>query len=112
MSLFQFCNFFPFADTTPPSFNNSCPENMVVYTPECSSSALVIWNEPIADDNSGHVIVTYPSIRSSAQLGIGLYYIMYSASDAEGNRANYTFMVQVASMSSKYVTLTMPLFRF
>ena len=94
--------FFPFVDTTPPSFTNACPENMVVYTPECSSSALVGWNEPIADDNSGHVIVTYPSIRPSAQLSIGLYYIMYSASDAEGNRANCTFVVQVASMSSKF----------
>ena len=94
--------FFPFVDTTPPSFNNACPENMVVYTPECSSSALVGWNEPIADDNSGHVIVTYPFIRPSAQLSVGLYDIIYSASDAEGNRANCTFVVQVASMSSKF----------
>ena len=94
--------FFAFPDTTPPSFSNTCPKNMVVNTPECSSSALVEWNEPIADDNSGHVIVTYPSIRPSAQLSIGLYYIMYSASDAEGNRANCTFVVQVASKSSKY----------
>ena len=103
VGVFQFGSFFfPFVDTTPPSFNNACPENMEVYTPECSSSALVGWNEPIADDNSGHVIVTYPSIRPSAQLSIGLYYIMYSASDAEGNRANCTFVVQVASMSSKF----------
>ena len=74
----------------------------MVYTPECSSSALVGWNEPIADDNSGHVIVAFPSIRPPAQLSIGLFYIMYSASDAEGNRANCTFMVLVASMSLKY----------
>ena len=94
--------FFPFQDTTPPSFNDTCSENMVVYTPECSSSALVGWKEPIADDNSGHVIIAYPSIRPSAQLSIGLYYIMYSASDVEGNRANCTFVVQVASMTLKY----------
>ena len=74
----------------------------MVYTPECSSSALVGWNEPIADDNSGHVIVAFPSIRPAAQLSIGLYYIMYSASEAEGNRANCTFVVQIASMSLKY----------
>ncbi|XP_022803616.1 sushi, von Willebrand factor type A, EGF and pentraxin domain-containing protein 1-like isoform X2 [Stylophora pistillata] len=86
-------------DTTPPSFNNTCPKDMMVYTPECSSSALVGWIEPIADDNSGHVIVTYPSIRTSAQFRIGLYYITYSASDAEGNRANCTFVVQVTRKS-------------
>ena len=103
VGVFQFGScFFPFVDTTPPSFNNACPENMVVYTPECSASALVGWNEPIADDNSGHVIVTYPFIRPSAQLSVGLYDIIYSASDAEGNRANCTFVVQVASMSSKF----------
>ena len=55
-----------------------------------------------ADDNSGHVIVAFPSIRPAAQLRIGLYYIMYSASDVEGNRANCTFVVQVASMTLKY----------
>ena len=82
---------------------------MMVYTPECSSSAFVGWNEPTADDNSGHVIVNYPSIRPLAQLSIGVYFIIYSASDADGNRANCTFVVKVASMSSKYVTLTMPL---
>ena len=98
----QIEQFFPFADTTPPSFNNTCPENIVVYTPECSSSALVGWNEPTADDNSGHVIVNYPSIRPLAQLSIGFYFILYSASDADGNRANCTFMVQVGSTSSKY----------
>ena len=73
----------------------------MVYTPECSSSVLVGWNEPTADDNSGHVIVNHPSIRPLAQLSIGFYFIMYSASDADGNRANCTFMVQVASTSSK-----------
>lgn len=86
-------------DTTPPSFNNTCPKNMMVYTPECSSIALVGWNEPTAHDNSGHVIPTFPSIRPSAQLSIGLYHIMYSASDADGNRANCTFVVQVARKS-------------
>ncbi|CAH3155251.1 unnamed protein product [Pocillopora meandrina] len=102
----QIKQFFLFADTTPPSFNNTCPENMMVYTPECSSSAFVGWNEPAADDNSGHVIVNYPSIRPLAQLSIGVYFIIYSASDADGNRANCTFVVKVARKSC--VTLQPP----
>ncbi|XP_066030110.1 low-density lipoprotein receptor-related protein 6 isoform X2 [Pocillopora verrucosa] len=93
-------------DTTPPSFNNTCPENMVVYTPECSSSAFVGWNEPTADDNSGHVIVNHPSIRPLSQLSIGVYFIIYSASDADGNRANCTFVVKVARKSC--ITLQPP----
>ncbi|PFX17351.1 Low-density lipoprotein receptor-related protein 6 [Stylophora pistillata] len=92
-------------DTTPPSFNNTCPKNMMVYTSECSSTALVGWNEPIADDNSGHIIATFPSIRPSAQLSIGLYHILYSASDAEGNRANCTFVVQVAIIACPNLTV-------
>ena len=74
---------------------------MVSYAPKCSSSAVVTWNEPIAKDNSGHVTISYPAIRPSANLSIGLYNVRYSAADAEGNRANCSFIVQVLS---KYVT--------
>ena len=74
---------------------------MVFYAPKCSSSAVVTWNEPIAKDNSGHVTISYPAIRPSANLSIALYNVRYSAADAEGNRANCSFIVQV---SSKYVT--------
>ena len=52
----------------------------------------------MADDNSGHVFVSYPAIRPPAQLNIGLYHVFYSASDSNENRANCTFIVQVASM--------------
>ena len=69
---------------------------MVFYAPKCSSSAVVTWNEPIAKDNSGHVTISYPAIRPSANLSIGLYNVRYSAADAEGNRANCSFIVQVS----------------
>ena len=88
-----------FADNTPPSFNNTCPNNMVFYAPECSSSALINWIEPVATDNSGHVSISYPAIRPPVKLSIGLYNVLYSASDNSGNRANCTFIVQVASKS-------------
>ena len=86
-----------FVDNTPPSFNNSCPRNKVVYVPKCSSNALVLWNEPAATDNSGHATISYPAVRPPANLSIGLYNVYYSATDDEGNRANCSFIVQVAS---------------
>ena len=70
---------------------------MVVSVPKCSSSTLVSWNEPIARDNSGHMTLSYSAVRPPANLRIGLHYVHYSAEDAEGNRANCSFVVQVIS---------------
>ena len=97
--LYQQVKMFPiFTDNAPPSFSNTCPKNMVSYTAECSSSALVSWNEPSANDNSGHVSISYPGVRPPANLSIGLHNIMYSAMDSSGNRVNCSFIVQVTSM--------------
>ena len=54
----------------------------------------------MATDNSGHVSISYPAIRPPVNLRIGLYNVLYSAIDSSGNRANCTFVVQVASKSS------------
>ena len=91
--------FSSFTDNTPPSFNNTCPDNKVFYATECSSSALLTWTEPLATDNSGHVSISYPATRPPVNLSIGLYNVLYSAIDSSGNRANCTFIVQVASKS-------------
>jgi len=88
-----------FTDISPPSFNGTCPNNMVFYATECSSRALLLWNEPVATDNSDHVSVSYPDIRPPVNLSIGLYNILYSAIDSSGNGANCTFIVQVTSKS-------------
>ena len=74
---------------------------MVFNTLECSSTALLSWNEPIATDNAGHVYISYPAIRPPVNLSIGFYNVLYSASDSSGNRANCTFIVQVASKLSR-----------
>ena len=71
---------------------------MVVYAPKCSSNAPLLWNDPVATDNSGHVTISYPAVRPPANLSIGLYNVHYSATDDEGNRANCSFIVQVASL--------------
>ena len=75
------------------------PRNMIVYVPKCSSNALVSWDEPIATDNSGHVTVSYPAVRPPANLTTGLYNVHYLTRDDEGNTANCSFIVQVASMT-------------
>ena len=72
---------------------------MVFYATECSSRALLTWSEPKATDNSGHVSISYPAIRPPVNLSIGLYNVLYSAVDSSGNRANCTFIAQVASKS-------------
>ena len=98
-SNFSQVEIFPiFTDNAPPSFSNTCPNNMVFYTRECSSRALVSWNEPLATDNSGQASISYPGPRPPVNLSIGLYNVMYSATDSSGNRANCSFVVQVTSM--------------
>jgi len=73
---------------------------MVFHATECSSSALLTWNEPVATDNSGHVSISYPAIRPPVNLSIGLYNVRYSAIDNNENQAFCTFIVQVESKSS------------
>ncbi|XP_015761127.1 PREDICTED: uncharacterized protein LOC107340287 [Acropora digitifera] len=86
-------------DKVPPSFNNSCPGNMVIYLPRCSPYAQVAWNEPTVTDNSDHVIISYPAVRPPTNLTLGLYSIHYSARDDDGNSANCSFIAQVAKKS-------------
>ena len=91
----------------PPSFNNSCPGNMVFYLSKCSSYGQVSWNEPTVTDNSDHVIISYPAVRPPANLSLGLYNVHYSARDDEGNTANCSFIVQVASMIFPLISFNM-----
>ena len=95
--------FSSFTDNTPPSFNGTCPSNMVFHATECSSRALLTWIEPIATDNSGHLCISYPGIRPPVNLSIGLHDVMYTAIDSSGNRANCTFIVQVLASKSLHL---------
>jgi len=73
---------------------------MVLYAAECSSSALLTWNEPVATDNSGHVSISYPTIRPPVNLSVGLHNLRYSAIDNNENQAFCTFIVLIKSKSS------------
>lgn len=70
---------------------------MVFYTDSCKDSAVVSWNDPVATDNSGITVMTYPPVRSPINLTVGLYEIFYTATDKSGNTANCSFVVQVTS---------------
>lgn len=84
-------------DLSPPTFNGTCPRQMVFYTDRCDDRAVVSWGDPVATDNSGNTVMTYPQIRSPVNLTVGLYEILYTAVDKSGNTANCSFVVQVTS---------------
>ena len=88
------------ADLSAPTFNHTCPSGMVFYTGTCDNSAAVSWRDPKATDNSGTIVMTYPVIQAPVNLTIGLYEILYTATDMSGNTANCSFIVQV---TSKYI---------
>ena len=85
------------SDLSPPTFNDTCPSEMVFYTDSCEDSAGVSWSDPVATDNSGITVMTYPSVRAPVNLTVGLYGISYTATDKSGNTANCSFVVQVTS---------------
>ena len=85
--MFSFSNKNVLLDKKPPSFGNTCPKSMVFHVPKCSATAVVSWNEPIATDNSGHVIISYPAVRPPAKLSLGLHNFHYSAADGEGEHS-------------------------
>ena len=70
---------------------------MVFYTDSCKDSAVVSWSDPVATDNSGTTVMTYPLVRSPVNLTVGLHEIFYTATDRSGNTANCSFVVQVTS---------------
>ena len=57
-------------------------------------TAVVTWNEPIVTDNSGLYTVTQ-DYRSGSNFSIGSTLVTYSAVDARGNTAFYSFNVTV-----------------
>ena len=77
-------------DKSAPSFNNSCPGDMLIYLPKCSPYAQVFWNIPTVTNNS-----CWPP----ANLSLGVFRIHYPARDDEGKTANCSLIVQVAKRS-------------
>ncbi|KAM9717511.1 LOW QUALITY PROTEIN: sushi, von Willebrand factor type A, EGF and pentraxin domain-containing protein 1 [Menidia menidia] len=82
-------------DTEPPSIR--CPPDIVMETAERRGTAVVIWDVPEPEDNSGEeVAVQVKPVYSPPQLlPIGRETITYIASDRAGNRANCSLTVSV-----------------
>ncbi|XP_061525630.1 sushi, von Willebrand factor type A, EGF and pentraxin domain-containing protein 1 isoform X5 [Phycodurus eques] len=74
-----------------------CPESIVAATDERRSTAHVVWNAPIATDNSKEeVTVQVKPVYTPPQLiPIGTETITYIAADHSGNQANCSFTVTV-----------------
>ena len=83
-----------FTDTESPDI--ACPYDMSTSTDEGNSTALVMWKQPNATDNSGHVkeVTCYPQAGSA--FPIGQTNILCEAVDDAGNKATCYFNVNVS----------------
>ena len=81
---------FFFADDEVPMFSSGIFVNTEAGVP----TAVVTWNEPIVTDNSGLYTVTQ-DYRSGSNFSIGSTLVTYTAADARGNTAFYSFNVTV-----------------
>ena len=80
-------------DDEAPKFDN-LPSNMSVFSDAGQAFAIVNWTEPDAVDNSGVVMVS-SSAKPGSPFYIGTTNVTYTAVDASGNAAEYTFNVTV-----------------
>ena len=70
------------------------PNHSSVVSNTGQAFAIVIWTEPDAVDNSGVVMVS-SSAKPGSLFYIGTTNVTYTAVDASGNAAEYTFNVTV-----------------
>ncbi len=80
-------------DADPPRVRH-CPRSFTTHLSAGVSSAPVSWQEPVFSDNVGvsHVMATFlPGHR----FGPGVHNVLYTATDADGNRARCGFTVTV-----------------
>ena len=80
-------------DDSVPEFTNT-PEAIVAETDPGVATALVTWTEPNVTDNWGIFNLT-ASHTSGFQFSIGITTVTYTAVDAVGNIATYSFDVSV-----------------
>ncbi|KAK4305073.1 hypothetical protein Pmani_023017 [Petrolisthes manimaculis] len=82
-------------DVTPPELK--CPENQTVSMEQHESYAVVTWDDPVVQDNSGGPVkmATIPATTNPMKLSIGTHTITYLAKDKLGNRASCQFSITV-----------------
>ena len=83
-------------DTSAPVFTY-CPEDIVAFAAEGTTSTPVSWTEPTAVDNSGTVF--YGKTHTSGdQFPLGTTTVVYLARDPSTNTASCRFTVAVRGM--------------
>ena len=84
----------PFVDTEDPIFI-SCPANQTTDTASGLSTAIVVWTEPHATDNSGVPTNLTCNVESGSQFEIGQTKVICEARDLSGNEAVCSFIIKV-----------------
>ena len=94
-------------DVTPPSFENSCPSDILVSL-NINGSAEANWTIPMATDNSD----TAPVVNV-IPIGVRPPYkfnetstVTYTAVDSNGNDAQCTFSIRVEGKTFLYYSVT------
>ncbi|XP_030840813.1 uncharacterized protein LOC105442568 [Strongylocentrotus purpuratus] len=85
------------ADVTDPMING-CPMQVTGEVPQGSTEVSVTWTMPTADDNSGMYTFT-PTRQPNDQFRVGIFEVVYTATDQAGNSALCSFQVNVTQAS-------------
>ena len=82
-----------------------CPANRYVNTNVNEATAVAVWAEPVASDNSGKSPNVSCSMESGTQFVIGQTEVICQARDGSGNQANCNFTVEVKGKIMEYFTI-------
>ena len=85
-----------FADNEKPSIS-STPIDVTQDTDGGSETAVVTWISPTASDNSGVVTMT-SSNNDGDTFSIGVTTVTFTATDAAGNQATASFIINIEGM--------------
>ncbi|XP_063401402.1 sushi, von Willebrand factor type A, EGF and pentraxin domain-containing protein 1-like [Mytilus trossulus] len=86
-------------DTSPPIMK--CPPDVEIDADPDDSSAEVIWQPPVALDNSGirPIVTVVPAIEPPKRFPIGFTKVKYIAEDLSGNKIKCKFTVHVKDVT-------------
>ena len=80
----------------PPSFVN-CPGDQSYVIPAGNQFMIVLWNPPLAADNSGQDPLVESTRDPGDAFGLGTTTVVYTFSDAAGNTATCEFNITLTS---------------
>ena len=74
---------------------HSCPANQTINTVPSQSTAIAVWTDLQATDNSGIKTTITCDLESGNQVHIGQTEVVCEARDPSGNQAICTFVIEV-----------------